>query len=213
MYDGSKFGGDRVDLRAGGGAERTLRPHYHLAGRSPRRRRSPPEVTVACGEYGSISAQAEEPSRPAVTSVFEGVDLRAGGGAQVKSPRAVFVVGRSPRRRRSPDIGSNALLKSGSISAQAEEPTTASSTASASRVDLRAGGGAGSTAQLVGIDAGRSPRRRRSLGQKQRSNGLKRSISAQAEEPRASAASSAATRVDLRAGGGAHRRRVSVVAS
>ena len=118
------------------------------------------------------------------------------------------VRGRSPRGRRSLGLGDRLQNGDGSISAWAEEPIGASCALRRTRVDLRVGGGAAEDPRGFGIYSGRSPRGRRSPGRSDRALAGSGSISAWAEEPRASDTFADFRRVDLRVGGGAalHRR-------
>jgi len=153
----------RVDLRAGGGAG--LEPVENLAdeGRSPRGRRSPEAGPWASMVLGSISARAEEPQDAAARHVEVEVDLRAGGGALGHVAARVFLEGRSPRGRRSHTGAVPRSIIVRSISARAEEPRCSSPSAGCARVDLRAGGGAGTRHSGLESQTGRSPRGRRSL--------------------------------------------------
>ena len=72
------------------------------------------------------------------------------------------------------------------------------------RVDLRVGGGAEDVLPPLEWVAGRSPRGRRSLLPRQLAQIARGSISAWAEEPLLTPATSFLTRVDLRVGGGAY---------
>ncbi len=91
---------------------------------------------------GSISACAEEPSRLPGGVMYVEVDLRMRGGAVLGAGTLAAGSGRSPHARRSPEptlCGADCLR---SISACAEEPTSASKWARPARVDLRMRGGA-----------------------------------------------------------------------
>jgi len=74
---------------------------------------------------GSISAWAEEPGPDRRAISRDRVDLRVGGGAFKCSKSAVYNKGRSPRGRRSREYDRNVDALLGSISAWAEEPSTA----------------------------------------------------------------------------------------
>ena len=193
----------RVDLRAGGGARRTRPLRIGYRGRSPRRRRSPHNRFKRSRRLGSISAQAEEPTAVSRQLVIDGVDLRAGGGAVFDFLLTDVLEGRSPRRRRSRTQRGRSASKTGSISAQAEEPPLPMCSNHSFRVDLRAGGGAKTTLEAWLILWGRSPRRRRSQPEPVDVAMIEGSISAQAEEPPGEQVVFASDGVDLRAGGGA----------
>ncbi len=76
-------------------------------------------------------------------------------------------------------------------------------TISASRVDLRAGGGARRKLRAIVFPSGRSPRGRRSRARRRQGPTDTGSISARAEEPTPGPNSAQRPMVDLRAGGGA----------
>ncbi len=151
----------------------------------------------------SISACAEEPSRPAPCWAAAWVDLRVRGGAGVGRRAASPRSGRSPRARRSLERANGDPLGQGSISACAEEPAGFSGPAGSARVDLRVRGGAGAVGGYGFDDRGRSPRARRShelVAPITDGNG---SISACAEEPGSLVTLLARVKVDLRVRGGA----------
>ncbi len=110
------------DLRAGGGTQHRPRCRACSRGRSPRGRRNPLCARRDLDGTRAISARAEEPGVPQSSRSTSRGDLRAGGGTGASIPANASSEGRSPRGRRNlltvwPD-----LLRSGAISARAEEP-------------------------------------------------------------------------------------------
>ena len=192
-----------VDLRERGGAVTSRATAATLPGRSPRARRSRIAGHHLKRPVGSISASAEEPDERPVFELHERVDLRERGGADCHSSRVPSVTGRSPRARRSPaQIGSRGA-RQGSISASAEEPRARAPSKPSRRVDLRERGGAIPGNAWANVDAGRSPRARRSPNAQDCQDSRAGSISASAEEPLITAPSSPSPGVDLRERGGA----------
>src|SRR5690606_15554562 len=105
------------------------------------------------------------------------------GGARRTRTVGSRIRGRSPRGRRSHLSGGRRGLSMGSISARAEEPASSSAVSAMKQVDLRAGGGALSTAAEASLAWGRSPRGRRSRAHGTAGEARPGSISARAEEP------------------------------
>ena len=154
----------RVDLRAGGGALVDRPGAPRIAGRSPRGRRSR--------------------ASPRSCDVAARVDLRAGGGTVSMLSRRFTVTGRSPRGRRSRVSAAVAIVRSGSISARAEEPLSRRARPSVLEGSISARAEEPSRADAYRRQRqGRSPRGRRS--------------------PALPVGTMQLCRVDLRAGGGA----------
>ena len=195
--------GGGVDLRSRGGASSRRCDSPSAGGRSPLARRSRVAGPVAHAPPGSISARAEEPVAASCPGGSRRVDLRSRGGAGPVAVGSGVDGGRSPLARRSPHLAHPLLLGPGSISARAEEPVTAVGASGLGRVDLRSRGGAPGASSPAPLAAGRSPLARRSRGAAPRSPPASGSISARAEEPRASNIDGIFSRVDLRSRGGA----------
>ncbi len=193
----------RVDLRERGGAPSVETAHQSGWGRSPRARRSHSSQHLRPLRLGSISAGAEEPSRPRARHPTSGVDLRERGGANLHCAFTAHPAGRSPRARRSPRTGSARRTGGGSISASAEEPPPRCERPELARVDLRERGGAAPANRCGASSRGRSPRARRSPEGAAGASAGGGSISASAEEPTRAFSPSCKTRVDLRERGGA----------
>ena len=174
----------RVDLRVRGGDVTTREPSAPVVGRSPRaRRRLGGELRVN-RQRGSISACAEETTRPPGSGANRRVDLRVRGGDERLAAQGQVNQGRSPRARRRHQRGDGSLGCHGSISACAEETRACNRRMEVLRVDLRVRGGDARCRLWHGGIWGRSPRARRSpivCCRRSRPDG---SISACAEETR-----------------------------
>ena len=130
---------------------------------------------------------------------------RAGGGTGALPRRPLRGPGLSPRRRGNQANGINLVPESGSIPAQAGEPTRPGIRRSGTRVYPRAGGGTVTSSRRPRTSRGLSPRRRGNPGRDGRPPARRWSIPAQAGEPLSLGASSSADRVYPRAGGGTTR--------
>ena len=111
--------------------------------------------------------------------------------------------GPSPRRRGSPSPKWPPRASSGSIPAQAGEPSEYASESLSIRVHPRAGGGAPPTKTTSRRPPGPSPRRRGSRSRGRHAGRQRGSIPAQAGEPRPAEPRRSPRRVHPRAGGGA----------
>ena len=150
--------------RAGGGTQGVQRLARHWPGLSPRRRGNRLERHGDAPDWGSIPAQAGEPSAATVATPIIRVYPRAGGGTDVNPVNACSSTGLSPRRRGNPRRPLPPGGHRGSIPAQAGEPATGTSTCRSSRVYPRAGGGTTNAARGYTNAMGLSPRRRGNPG-------------------------------------------------
>ena len=129
-------------------------------GLSPRRRGNRPRLRPAAWRPGSIPAQAGEPRIRPAGHRHNGVYPRAGGGTLWSWRLYPPDLGLSPRRRGNPRYHSDAEAQSGSIPAQAGEPSLNPVPPYPSRVYPRAGGGTVVATFDQASRQGLSPRRR-----------------------------------------------------
>ena len=151
---GARAAAAGVYPRAGGGTSRRTTDAGTAGGLSPRRRGNRSSRRRRRGSRGSIPAQAGEPERGrailgigSIPSAGIGyvslirVYPRAGGGTTRQSRTSPTYTGLSPRRRGNRVRVHLRDRRTGSIPAQAGEPSAASTATSRSRVYPRAGGG------------------------------------------------------------------------
>ena len=172
-----------VDLRARGGAIGAEMDAQAEQGGPPRPRRSLAEFARHAIAAGWTSAPAEEPQGGPEISTWEGVDLRARGGAHGPRLNRIPVTGGPPRPRRSLRARDHPPRALGWTSAPAEEPTSPCRQAYRLWVDLRARGGAPDDRQGPEVPEGGPPRPRRSRRAAPGRCGLRGWTSAPAEEP------------------------------
>ena len=192
----------RVYPRAGGGTLDLFGDCCGERGLSPRRRGNRRTVGRIGGPAGSIPAQAGEPSIAIVTVCSKRVYPRAGGGTAPRFSASKAGKGLSPRRRGNQSMYRSVLICSGSIPAQAGEPSPSWSGSTNPRVYPRAGGGTEPYPGPTNDEAGLSPRRRGNPWFSAVIGGDSGSIPAQAGEPHWRDSAPALHWVYPRAGGG-----------
>ena len=188
--------------RAGGGTTTLSGMNPSSTGLSPRRRGNRAPARPFRVEHGSIPAQAGEPLRTSTTERTFGVYPRAGGGTAHFWAIADTTAGLSPRRRGNPDRRLTRRARSGSIPAQAGEPTRGPLTLLLAGVYPRAGGGTGAECPDQRSVSGLSPRRRGNRSAARERPSSSGSIPAQAGEPVGVPSGCGEVKVYPRAGGG-----------
>ena len=188
--------------RAGGGTTGTSISGGCGSGLSPRRRGNLREAMSIIRCIGSIPAQAGEPHVGKHSVRSRQVYPRAGGGTACRETLSALSTGLSPRRRGNPTAGRRTAVGSGSIPAQAGEPTYRKCSRGTSWVYPRAGGGTYHFIAYPIAGPGLSPRRRGNPILAFQFEGQVGSIPAQAGEPDSGLPVRGAGWVYPRAGGG-----------
>ena len=171
-------------------------------GLSPRTRGNPPASHLAAGGLGSIPANAGEPLCSKISLLVCGVYPRERGGTRSVRRGNAAARGLSPRTRGNPRPRKAALTLTGSIPANAGEPTSPARRTSSTRVYPRERGGTACWPSRTPLCTGLSPRTRGNPG---RCHGLSSdlgSIPANAGEPACSRTAMAAIGVYPRERGG-----------
>ena len=186
----------------GGARDRSVR-FLPTGGLSPRTRGSHRRGWRARERWGSIPADAGEPSPARSPATWQRVYPRGRGGAALARSHFCLYTGLSPRTRGSRWSAERGIFCAGSIPADAGEPARSSPTSTSTRVYPRGRGGARLRSLFGGRRRGLSPRTRGSPAGTPASAGGPGSIPADAGEPRARQSSGSTRRVYPRGRGGA----------